>query len=128
MEMLKLSNWMPWKHCMLAVLRDLGLEQYIVKDTSVPGVAKVGEPTTAELTAQRLWHDGDAKAWTWLELAISDAEMIHINGATTASDMWKQLSQVKEAKGRLGVLATWRALFRATAVEGFDMVKHISGL
>ena len=75
-----------------------------------------------------MWHDGDAKAQTRLELAISDAKMIHISRAMMASEMWKQLSQVKEAKGHLGILATWRALFRATAVEGFDMVEHISGL
>ena len=104
MEMLKLSNWMLWKRCMLAVLHDLGLEKYIATDASVPAVAKAGELTTTELTAQRLWHDGDAKAWTWLELAISDAEMIHISRPTMASEMWKQLSQVKEAKGHLGVL------------------------
>ena len=90
MEMLKLSNWMLWKHCMLVVLHDLGLEQYIVKATSVPGVAKADEPTTAKLT--RRWHEGDAKAWTRLELAISDVKMIHISGAMTASEMWKQLT------------------------------------
>src|ERR1700678_3027125 len=101
MEMLKSSNWMPWKRRMLAVLRDLGLEQYIAKDASVPGVAKAGEPTAKELEAQKKWRDGDAKARTQMELAISDAEMIHISGAITASDMWKQLSQVKESKGRL---------------------------
>ena len=48
MEMLKSSNWMPWKRHMLAVLRDLGLEKYIAKDASVPGEAKKGEPTEAE--------------------------------------------------------------------------------
>ena len=65
---------------------------------------------------------------TRLELAISDAEMIHISGAITASKMWKQLSQVKESKGHLGVLATQRALFRASAVEGFDSSVWKSGL
>src|ERR1700679_2433891 len=129
MEMLKSSNWMPWKHHMLAVLRDLGLEQlYIAKDAHVPGVAKAREPTAEELEAQKKWRDGDAKARTRMELAISDAEMIHISGAITASDMWKQLSQVKESKGHLGVLATRRALYRASTIEGFNMVDHISNL
>jgi hypothetical protein len=54
--------------------------------------------------------------------------MIHICGASTAKEMWNQLSMVKESKGRLGVLATCRALYRATAEEGFDMVTHISKL
>jgi hypothetical protein len=62
MEMLKSSNWMPWKRCMLAVLRDLGLEKYIAKDASVPGEAKRGEPTDEESEAQRKWHEQDAKA------------------------------------------------------------------
>ena len=35
---------------------------------------------------------------------------------------------VKESKGRLGVLATRRALYRATAEESFNMVEHISNL
>jgi hypothetical protein len=46
------------------------------------------------------------KAQTRIELAISDAEMIHISGATTVWEMWDQLTMVKESKGRLGVLAT----------------------
>ena len=72
--------------------------------------------------------EGDAKARTRIKLAISDAEMIHISGATTAREMWEQLTIVKESKGRLGILATRRALYRATAEEGFDMVAHISNL
>jgi len=54
--------------------------------------------------------------------------MIHISGATTAREMWEQLSMVKESKGQLGVLATRRALFRATAEEGVEMVQHVSKL
>jgi len=53
--------------------------------------------------------------------------MIHISGASTAREMWDQLTMVKESKGQLGVLAMRRALYRATA-EGFDMVTHISKL
>lgn len=127
MEMLKSNNWMPWKRRMLAVLHNLGLEKFIVKDASEPGAAK-DEPTTAELEAQRKWREGDAKAQTRIELAISDAEIIHISGATTAREMWSQLTMVKESKGCLGILATWRALYRANAEEGFDMVEHISNL
>ena len=33
---------------MLAVLQDLGLDEYILKDASVPGVAKVGQPTAED--------------------------------------------------------------------------------
>ena len=54
--------------------------------------------------------------------------MIHISGAVTAWEMWEQLTMVKESRGWLGVLATWHALYRATADEGFEMVDHISNL
>lgn len=128
MEMLKASNWMPWKRRMLAVLRDLGLEKYIAKDASMPESATPNAPTTEEIEAQRRWREGDAKARTRIELAIGDSEMIHISGAMTAREMWDQLTMVKESKGKLGMLATRRALYRASAEEGFDMVEHISKL
>ena len=104
--MLKATNWMPWKRRMMAVLRDLGLEKYIAKDAKPPGSANPQSPTTEELAATKKWAEGDAKVQTRIEFAISDAEMIHISGATTAQEMWDQLTMVKESKGRLGVLAT----------------------
>ena len=68
---------------------------------------------------------GDTKACTQIELAISDAEMIHISGTTTAHEMWSQLSLAKESKGQLGALATHWAIYRATAEGGFDIINHI---
>ena len=59
---------------------------------------------------------------------IRDAEMIHISGATMAWEMWKQLKMVKESRGCLEILATHRALYRATANESFEMVDHVSKL
>ena len=128
MEMLKASNWMPWKRWMLVVLWDLGLEKYIAADAKLPEPADISKLTAAKIEAQTKWREGDTKACTWIELAISDAEMMHISGATTAHEIWNQLSLVKESKGQLGVLATHRALYRATAEEGFNMINHISYL
>ena len=128
MEMLKAHNWMPWKRRMLAVLQDLGLDKFIAIDAKLPESADPTKPTDEELEQQRKWREGDTKACTRIELAIGDAEMIHISGAMTVREMWSQLTLVKESKGRLGVLATRRALYRATAEEGFDMVEHISNL
>ncbi len=89
---------------------------YISRKTlNRPGSAKAGEPTDAEIKAQTTWDKGDTKTRCRIELAISDAEMVHIMGARTAREMWEQLCTVKESKGRLGLLATRRALFRATA-------------
>jgi hypothetical protein len=84
MEMLKATNWMLWKQRMLAVLWDLGLEKYIAADAKTPESANRSKPIAEELEAQRKWCKGDTKACTRIELAISDAEMIHISGATTA--------------------------------------------
>ena len=94
----------------------------------LPGSTDPSKPTVDELEAQRKWCEGNAKAHTQIELAIGDAEMIHISGTLTVQEMWSQLTIVKESKGRLGVLATRRALYRATAEEGFDMIAHISNL
>ncbi len=126
MELLKAHNWLPWKRRMLAVLRDLGLEKYITDDP--PKSADEKNPTADEGAGLDRWMAGDARTRTRIELAIGDSEMVHIIGAKTAKEMWKQLTTVKESKGRLGVLATRRALYRATAEEGFDMVEHISRL
>jgi hypothetical protein len=38
-----------------------------------------------------------AKARTHIELTVGDSEMVHIIGATTVSEMWQQLSLVKES-------------------------------
>ena len=109
MEMLKASNWMPWKWQMLVILWDLGLEKYIVADAKLPELADRSKPTPEELETQKKWQGGDTKACTWIELAISDAEMIHISGTMTVHEMWNQLSLVKESKGQLGVLAShWK--------------------
>ncbi|KAF9540408.1 hypothetical protein CPC08DRAFT_650907, partial [Agrocybe pediades] len=105
-ELLKATNWMPWKRRMLAVLRDLGLEKYVAPDATIPGSAIPSNPTPEEEAAITRWRDGDAKARTRIELAVGDSEMVHLIGATTAREMWDQLTTVKESKGRLGVLAT----------------------
>jgi hypothetical protein len=74
------------------------------------------------------WEKGELKARTRLELAISDTEMAHIIGAETAYQIWERLCQVKEPKGRLGILAARRQLYRSQAREGFDMVEHVNNL
>jgi hypothetical protein len=84
MEMLKATNWMPWKRQMLAVLRDLGLEKYIAADARIPESADRSKSTAVELEEQKKWREGDIKACTQIELAISDAKMIHIRGVMTA--------------------------------------------
>ena len=127
-ELLGSNNWMPRKHQILPILRDLNLEEYIEKESASPIARDPTKPTDVEKGLIKAWKTGDAKARTRIELAIGDAEIIHISGANTAKEMWEQLTMVKESHGRLGILATRRALYRATAPDDFEMVDHISNL
>src|SRR5271168_2322165 len=127
-ELLGSNNWMPWKRRMLAILRDLNLEDYIEKESTSPVAKEPGNPTDVEKRLIKAWKTGDAKARTRIELAIGDAKMIHISGANMSKEMWEQLTMVKESRGRLGSLATQRALYRATAPNNFKMVDYISNI
>ena len=123
-EPLKAHNWMPWKRQMLAVLRDQGLDKYLEDDAPI-----VSDSTKAdEVKALQKWKEGDRKTQARIELAISDSEMVHVMGAKTAKEMWKQLSTVKESRGQMGMLAARRRLMRTTAEEGFNMADHIATL
>ena len=42
--------------------------------------------------------------------------------------MWKQLTLVKEARGRLGMLSYQRSLYRTVADESTDIVVHMTTL
>jgi gag-polypeptide of LTR copia-type len=127
-ELLKGTNWMLWKRRMQAILQDQDLDIYIESDAASPVPADKSNPTTEEIDTIKKWRNGDAKARTQIELSIGDSKMIHIIRALTASEMWKQLTLVKESRGKLGVLATQRALYRSIAEEGFDLVTHVSNL
>ena len=50
---------------MQAILRDLGIEEFIEED-STPPVAKT-PPTEADIRLQKEWKTGDAKARTRIE-------------------------------------------------------------
>jgi hypothetical protein len=85
-EMLKGNNWMPWKRQTLAVLRDQQLDKYIESDAKPPTQKDPKKIEDGEEKEIEQWHTGDAKARTRIELAIGDAEMVHIIGATIVSE------------------------------------------
>ena len=107
-ELLKASNWMPWNWQIMAIF---GLENHTEKGAVPPGSADPQHPTTAEQKEQKKWAEGDVKVRVRIELAISDAKMVHIMGAENANQMWEQLTMVKKSHGQLGMLATHQALF-----------------
>jgi len=122
------ENWMPWKRRMTAIFRELELVELIADTAKAPEARVPSAPTEDEKKAIRAWEKKDEKVRTRIELAIANSEFVHLLGAETARDQWKQLCTVYESRGRLGILAAWRALFRAQANEDFEMKTHIGTL
>lgn len=125
-ELLREDNWVPWKRRVTAILRERGLLKYAegVKTRPVPVDPK--KLTAEEMKGMQTWDETDGKAQTQIELTLSDSQMIHIAGANTAAEMWKQLKLVKEARGKLGILSYRRRLYRTTADESTDIVEHVT--
>ena len=128
MEMLNADNWLSWKRRMLGVLSELDLVQYIQVDAEEPKPKDSNAPTADENKAIKDWKDGERKTRTRLELSIGNSEMVHISGAYTAKDIWRQLTMVKESKGRSGVIAVRRTLYKMDAKDDTDLVEHIGSL
>jgi hypothetical protein len=108
---------------MTTLLREAELLSY------VDGTETKPEPTgkaEADALALKKWIKADNKAQTRIELTVSDEEMIHLSGATTAAQMWSQLRMVKERKGNLGIMAARRRLYRMVAEEDTDIREHVS--
>ena len=100
------DNWMPWKRRMLAILRELDLDDMVDDDQKLPTAKDEKAPTIEELKERSAWLKKDEKVRTRIELAVNDTVMIHLLGADTAYDMWNQLKTIYEPKGHIGVLAT----------------------
>ncbi len=125
-ELLREDNWVPWKRRVTAILRERGLLKYAEGIERKPVSADAKAPTAEELEKARKWEELDGKAQTQIELTLSDSQMIHIAGAITAADMWKQLKLVKEARGKLGILSYRRRLYRTVADESTDIIEHVT--
>src|ERR1700760_153393 len=122
------ENWMPWKRRMIAIFRELDLYEMITETAKAPEPKTPNAPTAEEEKVSKAWQKKDEKARTRIELAIADSEFMHIYGATTAREQWKQLSMVYESRGLLARLAVKRAFFRAQAEEDFDMKEWVGHL
>jgi hypothetical protein len=105
------ENWMPWKRRMIAIFRELELYELISETAKAPEPKAPSAPTEEEQKAIKAWEKRDEKVRTRIELAIANTEFVHLLGAETARDQWKQLCMVYESRGKLAVLAARRALF-----------------
>lgn len=123
-ELLQEHNWAPWKRRVTAILRERALLKYAEGTEPRPVPADKNAVTAEEAEKIQKWEEGDGRAQTQIELTLSDTQMIHIAGAKTAAEMWKQLKLVKEARGKLGILSHRRRLYRTVADESTDIVEH----
>ena len=89
---------------MIAILRDQKLAKYIEKDAAPPTYANPMKPTEDKRRVIKAWKEDDYQMQTRIELSIVDAEMVHILGAKMGSEMWKQLTLIKETRGKMGIL------------------------
>src|SRR5260221_9895144 len=56
-----------------------------------------------------MWNTENEHALHLLENTIGDAELIHVVGAETAAQAWKQLAEVKEPRGLTTIVnTTWK--------------------
>ena len=123
------DNWLAWKRRVSAMMREKKLLSLIEGSDQTLNKRPVQAGTTAtseELTKMAVWDEMDGQARTIIELSIGDKEMIHISGANTAKEMWDQLKLVKESRGRIGILAARRKLYRSYAEEGTDIADHVT--
>src|SRR6266850_8520317 len=122
------ENWMPWKRRMLAIFCELELDEYIKEGAAQPSPLIQEVPTEEDVQRILAWRKKDEKVRTQIQLAVTDAVMIHLLSATTARDMWKQLCTIYESRGRLGIIAIKRTMYHMEAMEDFNMRIHISEL
>jgi transposase InsO family protein len=125
-EPLKAHNWLPWKTRIEAIVADKKLTRFLTASEESTSAAVATSPTEEESEALEAWQEQDAKVRSIIVLNVSDAEMIHITGAKTAAEMWKNLKMVKESSSGVGKLTARRKLYRTFAEEGSDIAEHIS--
>lgn len=118
------TNWMPWRMRIEALLEEKDLLGYVNGTNMIPTAI---DDSTSEVAKVQKWK-GDKKAQVVLKLTISDSEMVHILGAKTAADMWKQLELVKQNRGRQGINALRHRFLHIQASDDTNIIFHIAEL
>jgi hypothetical protein len=83
----------------MGILCDRNILRFINGTAKKPAVSDpVKDGKAAKVTT---WEGGDSRAQTQLELTLSDMQIVHIMGAKSAEEMWKQLMGLQQlyAKG-----------------------------
>ena len=79
-ELLCEDNWLLWKHHITNILHDRNLLKFVDGTAKKPAVSDPMKDGEKAKVAAR--EEGDSQARTQLELTLSDAQMVHIAGAS----------------------------------------------
>jgi len=135
-EPLNEHNWASYSRRLIAVTDELGLTKYITGDAKKPPIAPTstsGEPLSqSEIKkyekALADWEAGQLRAKNRIMLSLTDSQMDLITDCNTAAEIWDRLIELKEPRGRFGIVVTRRLLHQTEVKEGFDPTKHIAKL
>jgi gag-polypeptide of LTR copia-type/Domain of unknown function (DUF4219) len=117
-EKLDATNYHAWKHKIRMVLIDK--ELWDVVDGSEE------EPTTSNATKTKAWQKMNDKALATISLSVKDSELVHIRTCKKATEAWKKLAEVYEAKGLVRRLFLRRKFFSVRLQDGKSMQDHIN--
>ena len=110
------DNWLAWKHHIQAVLQECKLIGHIDGTSSEPARNNPG---------YCVWNEDYEKAQTQLEHFMEDEESDNLTGDNAAT-MWANLYIVKESKGKMGILRTWRTLYQTIMDKRSKLLVHIA--
>lgn len=75
---------------------------------------------------RKAWKRKDEKALALICLTLSDGQLMHVHGASTAHAAWKKLKEVHERTGVASRLYLRRKFLTLRMEEGADIQKHIN--
>ena len=108
------DNWLAWKSRIQAVLQECKLIGHIDGTISEPPRTDAG---------YQVWKEDDEKTQTQLELSMEDKELDNLTG-DNATEMWANLCNVKESKGKMGILRTRKTVMeyhRSAPISYFNL-------
>lgn len=115
------DNWFAWKTRITSLLDVYGLLQHLTED-----FREASGTDEDKNKAQTEWKAADDLVMAVVKLAVADADLPHVYGATTARTMWRQLCIVTEPRGTLSVVEAQQKLFRMNYAEGTSITDHLA--
>jgi hypothetical protein len=120
-ERLDDTNWVVWCELIRRIFAICGVEPYVY------GQIKCPDPAVDRQMAE-VWHTNDMYAQILIVSNISKNQMVHVARLDTAAAIWASLRAIHETKDYGSAIALQHGLFELRAMEGSDIVEHLSQL